>query len=100
MLQKQLMFIALTVGIVNPISAALKPLEAALNSGKVCEKTDGFIQPTPGNESETATLVESINAERAQVYAEIAKNQGTDPVTVGHLNGKEMRAQNPKWACN
>jgi uncharacterized protein YdbL (DUF1318 family) len=83
----------------GPAFAARPPLAQALNSKKVCEKVDGFIQATPGNENETNQLVESVNAERATVYADIARKEGLDPSVVAAEHAKEIRARTPSWAC-
>lgn len=90
-MQKEIMLMSIIMGLGWPIYAAVTPLEMAFNAGKVCEKVDGFIQSTPGNESETSDLVASVNANRASVYADIAKKQDTDPVTVGSVSAKELR---------
>jgi uncharacterized protein YdbL (DUF1318 family) len=97
-MQKKIIFISLVVGHFLPVNAAA-PLEAALTRGDVCERSDGFIQATPGNESTTAALVESVNADRAKEYAEIAARNGTDQASVGALYAKETLTKSPSRAC-
>lgn len=71
----------------------------ALKCGKVCEKQDGYIQATPGHESEIAALVEDVNAKRAQVYANIATERNLPTQAVATEMAKEERAANPGKFC-
>jgi len=83
---------------------ALSPLQAtdlagALRSGKVCERMDGFIQATPGNESDVEGLVARINEKRLQVYADIAAKDGLSAEAVGAAMAEQERAANPGKFC-
>lgn len=67
----------------------------ALAAKKVCEKADGFIQATSGNnEEETSRLVDKVNAKRTGVYTNIAQEKGTTPEAVAFLHAKEVEEHN------
>lgn len=100
-MKKLLCSITVTLLILNsvPANSAVMPLARALNSGHVCERVDGFIEARPGHEADSAELVESVNADRATVYADIAHKEGLDPSVVAAEHTKEIRSQNPGWVC-
>ncbi|MGV8947813.1 MAG: DUF1318 domain-containing protein [Candidatus Paracaedibacter sp.] len=95
---KQLALILLGIMVISPTSAGMD-LATALSSKKVCERTDGFIQATPGNEKEVANLAVTINAKRSKVYADIATKDGLDPAAVGMTMAEHERAINPGKFC-
>jgi uncharacterized protein YdbL (DUF1318 family) len=82
----------------SPTQAAMD-LASALSVKKVCERADGFIQATPGNEGEVAILVDQVNAKRSRVYTDIAAKDGLDPSSVGIAMAEQERAANPEKFC-
>lgn len=74
-------------------------LATALYSKKVCERADGFIQATPGNELEFAGLVDQVNAKRTRVYRDIALKDGLSPTDVGFAMAEQEKAANPGKFC-
>ena len=98
-MMKQLMLL-LGLGIIALSPAQAKGvLAAALNSKKVCERTDGFIQATPGNEAETSQLVRKVNAKRTKIYSDIAAKEGLDPSAVAFAMAEQEKAANPGKFC-
>jgi uncharacterized protein YdbL (DUF1318 family) len=92
--------LALTFAVILPVYGG--DLVTAFNAGKVCERVDGYIQATPGNESETEVLVASVNAKRAKIYADIAADtkNGVDPTVVGVELAREEKLKNPGRFCS
>lgn len=82
-----------------PPSYASMDLAAALKSKKVCERTDGYIQATLGNEEEVANLVNAVNSKRTKVYSDIAAKDGLDPAAVGMTMAEHERTANPGKFC-
>ncbi len=95
---KQLTFLLLGIIAVSPAQAK-GDLATALSSKKVCERADGFIQATPGNEADAANLVGDVNAKRTAVYANIAAKDGLDPAAVGAAMAEQEKAANPGKFC-
>jgi len=97
MMTKRFMLLLLCMTAAAPVKAG--KLTNALKAGKVCEMSSGYIQATPGNETEMATLVTHVNEKRAKVYSDIAAKDGLDPAAVGMENARQEEAANPQNFC-
>ena len=91
------LLLGLSLSAVSPVHAA--DLANALNTGKVCEMLNGYIQATPGNEGEMSGLVSKVNDKRKLVYADIATREGIDPAIVGSENAAQEKAAHPEKFC-
>ena len=98
MLKRLILLFGIGIFALSSAQAAMN-LGSALTAKKVCERTDGYIQATPGNEEEVAGLVSEVNAKRAKVYSDIAAKEGLDPAAVGTAMAEEERAANPGKFC-
>lgn len=99
MLKRLVLLFGMGIFALSSAQAAMD-LASALASRKVCERADGYIQATPGNEAEVAALVAQVNAKRAKVYSDIAAKEGLDPAAVGAAMAEQERAANPGKFCN
>jgi len=97
MMTKYFMLLLLCMMAAAPVKAG--KLANALNAGKVCEMSSGYIQATPGNEEEMATLVAHVNEKRTKVYSDIAAKDGLDPAAVGMENARQERVKTPQKFC-
>ena len=94
------LYLGLAIMLLAPLSQTQAlTLAQALNAQKVCEKQDGFLKATPGNEPETALLVAHVNSERQRVYADIAARDNVDPATVAREMARVEMESNPCRAC-
>lgn len=98
MMKQLILIFGMGIVALSPVQAAMN-LASALSTKKVCERADGFIQATPGNEGEVESLVGQVNAKRSRVYADIAAKDGLDPVAVGIAMAEQERAANPDKFC-
>ncbi|MBX9804706.1 MAG: YdbL family protein [Alphaproteobacteria bacterium] len=99
MMKKVSLILGLGLVSIFPTDAALD-LGSALSSKKVCEKADGFIQATAGNEGEVSELVNQVNAKRANVYSNIAQKDGLDPAVVAAESAADEKAAHPGKFCS
>lgn len=74
-------------------------LKDAITAGKACEKRDGYVQATPGNETEVAALVNRVNAKRQGVYTRIAKERGVPCTVVAAESAQDRETKNPGRFC-
>jgi uncharacterized protein YdbL (DUF1318 family) len=91
--------VLMTLGSALAMPTAALSLSDALAAKKVCERADGYIQATPGNEGEVAGLVGEVNAKRTGVYSDIAAKEGLDPAAVGVAMAEQEKAANPGKFC-
>jgi uncharacterized protein YdbL (DUF1318 family) len=98
MMKQLVLFLGLGIIAISPAQAGVE-LATALSSKKVCERADGFIQATPGNEEEAARLVDKVNAKRKAIYSDIAAKEGLDPLSVGIAMAEQERVTNPGKFC-
>lgn len=96
MIKQIILLLVLGGVIINPTTAT--DLASALRAGKVCERPDGFIQTTPGNE-DVSNLVTEVNTKRASVYSDIAAREGIDPAAVAQEMARGQKAENPTKFC-
>ena len=77
-------------------AVAADSLDQAKAAGQVGERPDGYlglvVSPAP---DEIRALVDRVNTERAQRYAEIAVQRGTTPAAVAALAGEKLVARTP-----
>ena len=99
MMKKVSLILGLGLVAIFPTEAALD-LASALSSKKVCEKVDGYIQATPGNENEVSELVNQVNTKRVGVYSGIAQKDGLDPAVVAAESAAEEKATHPGKFCS
>jgi uncharacterized protein YdbL (DUF1318 family) len=85
--------VTLLCGTVLP--AAARPLEAERAQGFVGDQADGYLGIVSGGTPALQAQVAQINADRAQQYAAIAKQQGTTATAVGAITGQQLYAQTP-----
>ena len=80
-------------------SALASPLDDARRAGQVGEQVDGYLGVVPGAPASAQKLVDSINVERAERYAEIAARNDTTPAAVAALAGQKLteRAAPGEW---
>jgi uncharacterized protein YdbL (DUF1318 family) len=78
-----------------PLAAAASPLDDAKRAGHVGEQADGYLGLPPGAPSSARALVDRINAERAEHYADIAAKNGTSPAAVAALAGQKLIERTP-----
>ena len=76
------------------VSASAFSFKEALKDKKVCERADGYVQATSGNESDMKIVVETVNSKRKDVYANIAKNEGTPVEAVAIEHANEQKPEN------
>lgn len=98
MVKQFMLLFGLGMVALSPAQAAMD-LATALNAGKVCERVDGFIQATQGNEGEVAELVIQVNAKRAKVYSDIAVKEKLTPAAVAATMAEQEKAANPGKFC-
>lgn len=98
MVKQFMLLFGLGIVVLSPVQAAMD-LATALSTRKVCERADGFIQATPGNEGEVAELVIQVNAKRANVYSDIAVKERLAPAAVGVAMAEQEKAANPGKFC-
>jgi uncharacterized protein YdbL (DUF1318 family) len=75
--------------------AGADSLDDAKSAGQVGEQSDGYLGLVPGAPASARALVDRINAERAEKYAEIAKKRDTTPAAVAALAGKKLIERTP-----
>ena len=63
--------------------------------GLVGDQADGYLGIVSGASAALQGQVAQINAERAQQYAQIAKQQGTTATAVGAITGQQLYSQTP-----
>jgi len=81
-----------STSIKEQMAARIPAINALKDQGVVGENNKGFLEYRVGGNPQQA-LVQAENADRAAVYAAIAKNQGASPALVGERRAN-MIAQN------
>ena len=76
--------------------AAAQSLDAARESGMVGERFDGFVVARETATPAVRQLVDSVNKQRAQIYATRAREQKISPDQVGKLYAAQIIAKVPK----
>lgn len=67
-------------------------LDEAKAQGLVGEKVDGYVAAVPASvPAEVQALIESTNAGRRQVYADLARRNGISTEEVGILSAEKLR---------
>jgi uncharacterized protein len=78
------------------LPAAAQSLDEAKADGQVGERIDGYVgvvdASTPGD---VRAMVDQVNAERRQKYAEIAAERGTSVEAVAQIAGQKLIARAP-----
>ena len=78
------------------LPAAAQSLDGAKAAGQVGERIDGYVgvvdASTPGD---VRAMVDQVNAERRQKYAEIAAERGTSVEAVAQIAGQKLIARAP-----
>jgi uncharacterized protein len=78
------------------LPAAAQSLDQAKAAGQVGERIDGYVgvvdASTPGD---VRAMVDQVNAERRQKYAEIAAERGTSVEAVAQIAGQKLIARAP-----
>jgi len=64
-------------------------LQSAKAQGLVGETASGYLSAVKAASNEVKALIQDINSKRKQVYAQIAKRNGTTLSAVEHLAGKK-----------
>ncbi|HVO05030.1 MAG TPA: YdbL family protein [Candidatus Cybelea sp.] len=92
------LMLALVVGLALPLSIAVAdPLDDARVAGQIGERPDGYVaavQPSPSPQIQQ--LVTDINAQRRQVYEQLAGQKGVPVEEVGALAAEKTIAQKLK----
>ena len=78
------------------LPAAAQSLDGAKAAGQVGERIDGYVgvvdASTPGD---VRAMVDQVNAERREKYAEIAAERGTSVEAVAQIAGQKLIARAP-----
>jgi uncharacterized protein len=78
------------------LPAAAQSLDEAKAAGQVGERIDGYVgvvdASTPGD---VRAMVDQVNAERRQKYAEIAAERGTSVEAVAQIAGQKLIERAP-----
>jgi uncharacterized protein YdbL (DUF1318 family) len=78
------------------LPAAADSLDEAKAEGQVGERIDGYVGVVDANASgEVRALVDQVNAERKEKYAEIAAERGTSIQAVAQIAGQKLIARAP-----
>jgi uncharacterized protein len=78
------------------LPAAAQSLDEAKAEGQVGERIDGYVGVVDANASgEVRALVDEVNAERREKYAEIAAERGTSVQAVAQIAGQKLIARAP-----
>jgi uncharacterized protein YdbL (DUF1318 family) len=78
------------------LPAAADSLDDAKAEGQVGERIDGYVGVVDANASgEVRALVDQVNAERKEKYAEIAAERGTSIQAVAQIAGQKLIARAP-----
>jgi uncharacterized protein YdbL (DUF1318 family) len=78
------------------LPAAADSLDDAKAEGQVGERIDGYVGVVDANASgEVRALVDQVNAERQEKYAEIAAERGTSIQAVAQIAGQKLIARAP-----
>jgi uncharacterized protein YdbL (DUF1318 family) len=83
----------LTAG--SPLALA-QSLDAARASGMLGERFDGYAVARDNATPAVRQMVDSINSQRASIYAKRAAEQKTSPAEVGKLYASQIVGQAPK----
>ncbi|MDF1720196.1 MAG: YdbL family protein [Minwuia sp.] len=75
--------------------ATAQSLDALRSSGAVGERYDGLLAARD-NTAGTRQFVESVNAQRLNIYRERATAQGVSPEQVGRVYAREIRQSAPR----
>jgi uncharacterized protein YdbL (DUF1318 family) len=78
------------------LPAAAQSLDEAKAEGQVGERIDGYVGVVDANApGEVRALVDEVNAERREKYAEIAAERGTSVQAVAQIAGQKLIARAP-----
>jgi uncharacterized protein len=76
------------------LPAAAQSLDEAKAEGQVGERIDGYVGVVDANApGEVRALVDEVNAERREKYAEIAAERGTSVQAVAQIAGQKLIAR-------
>jgi uncharacterized protein len=79
------------------LPAAAQSLDEAKAEGQVGERIDGYVGVVDANApGEVRALVDEVNAERREKYAEIAAERGTSVQAVAQIAGQKLIERAPK----
>ena len=79
------------------LPAAADSLDEAKAEGQVGERIDGYVGVVDANApGEVRALVDEVNAERREKYAEIAAERGTSVQAVAQIAGQKLIERAPK----
>lgn len=90
------MILALVLSLAAALPAMARPLEAERAQGLVGDQADGYLGVVTGGNPALQAQVAQINTQRAQQYAEIARQRGTSPAAVGAITGQTLYNETPK----
>ena len=78
------------------LPAAAQSLDEAKAAGQVGERIDGYVGVVDANApGDIRAMVDQVNAERKQKYAEIAAERGTSVEAVAQIAGQKLIARAP-----
>ena len=78
----------------NSMLARKPQIESLKNAGKIGEDNKGFLAAVSGGlDGAAQKIVNDENSDRTQVYAAIAKNQGTTTALVGSRRAAQLAEQ-------
>jgi uncharacterized protein YdbL (DUF1318 family) len=78
------------------LPAAAQSLDEAKAEGQVGERIDGYVGVVDANApGDVRALVDQVNAERREKYAEIAAGRGTSVQAVAQIAGQKLIARAP-----
>jgi uncharacterized protein YdbL (DUF1318 family) len=78
------------------LPAAAQSLDEAKAEGQVGERIDGYVGVVDANTpGDVRAMVDEVNAERKQKYAQIAAERGTSVEAVAQIAGQKLIARAP-----
>jgi uncharacterized protein len=80
----------------SALPAAAQSLDEAKAEGQVGERIDGYVGVVDANTpGDVRAMVDEVNAERKQKYAQIAAERGTSVEAVAQIAGQKLIARAP-----
>jgi uncharacterized protein len=80
----------------SALPAAAQSLDQAKAAGQVGERIDGYVGVVDANApGDVRALVDQVNAERREKYAEIAAERGTSVQAVAQIAGQKLIERAP-----
>jgi hypothetical protein len=94
--RRLLSLVLVAVAILPATAAPAGPLDAPKADGLIGERIDGYLGIVdPAAPASVKALVEQVNAQRRQAYADIAQKRGVPVEAVAQIAGEKVVAEAP-----